>query len=478
MQKLKHHDGSRVSFSDFCAMLRPKNHQTTVSEISHLLSLADLRTEAERDLARRSITGVFSYFALWLIIYLFSELEHASDALLESLGFLLAAAAIGRLYLALNFKNLYAASPRRWRWLFSIGAIVSAAIWGGVAALAMDFDGLGTTSIMVLLPTAGIAAGGIVTLAPGPKIGAAFLAVLLLPCITVALFSGFVPEQGIALLFLVFLVVMTLMWRRLHHEYWNALYLRNELVRAKEAAEDATSAKGQFIASVSHELRTPLTSVIGALGMITEYPPKGMPSEATMLVDMAYRNGKRLSMLVNDILDFEKLEAHQMEFELHPVELSVFLQRAIELNETYTSRYHVRFVLDPPQDGLAVLADESRLMQVMTNLLSNAAKHSPANSNVQIMSRKHSGMARISVADCGEGVPDAFKAHIFERFSQAQRSNTDKTEGTGLGLAISKAIVEQMGGRIGFDSITGKGATFYFDLPAAVPGPVSGEATD
>ena len=456
-----------MSFSDFCALLRPKPHRTTKPEIAHLLTLAELRMESDRDLAHRSITGVFSYFVLWLIIYLSSELEHANDALLEFMGFMLAATAIGRLYLALNFRDLYAMSHRRWRLLFSFGALVSAAIWGGVAALAMDFDGLGTTSIMVMLPTAGIAAAGIVTLAPAPRLGAAFLAVLLLPCITVALFSGFVPEQGVALLFLTFLVVMSLMWRRLHHEYWNALYLRNELVLAKEAAEAATSAKGQFIASVSHELRTPLTSVIGALGMIAEYPPEGMPSEATMLIDMAFRNGKRLSMLVNDILDFEKLEAHQMKFNLHPVGLAGFLQHAIELNESYSARYHVRFVLEPPPSGSAVIADESRLMQVMTNLLSNAAKHSPENGEVLIMARIHSGIARISVADCGKGVPEAFRAHIFERFSQAQLSNTHKTEGTGLGLAISKAIVEQMGGKIGFDSITGQGSTFYFDLPAA-----------
>jgi len=129
-------------------------------ELAAILSRGDLRAEADRDLARRSVTGVFSYFLVWLIIYFSSDLEQASSALLEFLGFMLAAAGVGRLYLALNFHRLYATRPRTWRWLFGLGTIVSAAIWGGVCVLALNYDGLGATSVMVLLSTAGIAAGG------------------------------------------------------------------------------------------------------------------------------------------------------------------------------------------------------------------------------------------------------------------------------------------------------------------------------
>lgn len=432
------------------------------------MSRDDLRAEADRDLARRSIAGVFSYFLLWLIIYYNSGLEQENATLLEFLGFMLAAAGVGRFYLALDFNRLYAARPRLWRSLFSTGTILSAAIWGGVSSLAMNYDGLGITSVMVMLPTAGIAAGGIVSLAPAAWLGGIFILTLLLPSITVALLSGYAPERGVAMLFLTFLIVMSAIWRHLHVEYWRALVGRRELVRAKEAAEAATLAKGQFIASVSHELRTPLTAIIGSLGMIEEYPPEGMPAQAMTLVDLAYRNGKRLSDLITDILDFEKLDANRIEFHCQPMELTPFLIRALELNQPYAESYRVSFVLKEPPIGIQVVADEHRLMQVMTNLLSNAAKHSPAGEQVLISVKQSVGTARVAVSDFGAGVPEDFRQHIFEKFAQAEISSTRKASGTGLGLAISKAIIEQMGGTIGFDSVVGRGSTFYFDLPLAV----------
>ena len=147
-----------------------------------LLSRPGLRAEADRDLARRSIVGVFSYFVLWLIIYFTRQLE-INKVLMEFLGFLLAAVAIGRLYLALRFEELYAAGKQRWRFLFALGTVMSAVTWGGVCALALYFNNLGSTSVMVLLATAGIASGGIVMLAPAGWLGGIFLFALLLPVI-------------------------------------------------------------------------------------------------------------------------------------------------------------------------------------------------------------------------------------------------------------------------------------------------------
>ncbi|HUV99415.1 MAG TPA: hypothetical protein VMV88_04590, partial [Gallionella sp.] len=135
-----------------------------------LLAHPEYRAEADRDLARRSVAGVFTYFVLWLIIYATRQLE-INRVLMEFLGFLLAAFAVARLYLALHFDGLYAAGKQRWRFLFALGNILSALTWGGVCALALYFNNLGPTSLMVLLATAGIAAGGIVMLAPAPRLG-------------------------------------------------------------------------------------------------------------------------------------------------------------------------------------------------------------------------------------------------------------------------------------------------------------------
>ena len=261
---------------------------------------------------------------------------------------------------------------------------------------------------------------------------------------------------------------MLFMWRRLHDEYWQALALRAELVRAKEAAEAANLAKGQFIANVSHELRTPLTAIVGALGLIESSASGELSPQTKKLVEMAYQNGKHLANLINDILDFEKLNAGGMSFNCRPMALMPSIRNALELNRYYAERYRVAFVLENTlPEETRVIGDGQRLLQVMANLLSNAAKHSPAGENILISLKKTNGSLRIAIRDRGPGIPETFRAHIFEKFAQADSSATHNDSGTGLGLAISKALVEGMGGTIGFDSTAGKGATFYFDLPSA-----------
>lgn len=427
----------------------------------------EMRHEADRDLAKRSLFTVTAYFLIWLIIYFATELDELNAALLEVLGFLLLATGMGRFYLALNFRETYLARPRLWRGLFSIGTVVAAASWGGVCALALNYSGMQATTVLVLLCTAGIAAGGIVSLAPSARLGGVFIIILLIPPIQFAGQGGVATERPLALLFSTFFVLMFFLWRRLHVEYWQALVGRAELVQAKEAAEAATLAKGRFIASVSHELRTPLTSIIGSLSVIEQYAADRVDDELKSLINMAYRNGKRLSELINDLLDFEKLNARRMSFNLQPVALPEFLAQAVELNQAYATLHKTLLVLDTPLPGLAVVADEHRLMQVMSNLLSNAAKHSPPDSKVRVSAAIHGEGVRVSIRDNGPGVPEDFRTNIFENYAQAEGAPGRVPTGTGLGLAISKAIVEQMGGTIGFDSLPGQGATFYFTLPVA-----------
>jgi signal transduction histidine kinase len=443
--------------------------RTHNQSMQDLLSRPDLRAEADRDLARRSVIGVSSYFVLWLIIYFTRQLE-INKVLMEFLGFMLAALAIGRLYLALRFEQLYSTGQQRWRFLFSLGTIMSALAWGGVCALALYFNSLGSTSVMVLLATAGIAAGGIVTLAPASLLGGIFLVALLLPIVPFALTMGPTSEKAIVLMIITFLFFMLFMWRRLNIEYWHALAVRTELVRAKEAAEEASLAKGQFIANVSHELRTPLTAIVGALSLVESSASENVPPQTMKLVEMAYQNGKHLTTLINDILDFEKLNAGGMTFNCRPIALMPSIRNALELNHYYAERNRVAFVLENTlPEETRVIADGQRLLQVMANLLSNAAKHSPAGENVYISLQKIQGSLRVAVRDRGPGIPEAFRVHIFEKFAQADSSSTNKDSGTGLGLAISKAIIEGMGGTIGFESVAGQGATFYFDLPLAEP---------
>ena len=224
--------------------------------------------------------------------------------------------------------------------------------------------------------------------------------------------------------------------------------------------------KDEFITTVNHELRTPLTIIVGSLALLREGLAEFPPDQA-MLLDMACQNSARLQSLVNDVLDFDKIMSGAMQFHTEAVALGPFLHRALELNRMYADRFKIRYELRGPLPEVSVKADRERLLQVMTHLLSNAAKFSPEGDAIIIAASVAGDRARVTVTDHGPGVLTEFRDRIFGKFAQADGSDTRQQGGSGLGLFISKAIIENMGGSIGFDSTPGEGATFYFEVPYA-----------
>lgn len=223
--------------------------------------------------------------------------------------------------------------------------------------------------------------------------------------------------------------------------------------------------KNEFISTVSHELRTPLTSIRGALGLLTGGAMGELPEQSMQLLRIAGNNTERLLLLINDILDIQKIESGKVVFKFARLAVLPFLQQALADNAGYASEHGVEFVLADGIDDTHVFADQDRLMQVLNNLLSNAAKFSPEGARVEIRVARHQGTVRISVTDFGPGIPEDFRDKVFSKFTQSDSSDTWAKGGTGLGLSIAKLIVERHGGRIGFDSRVGLGSTFYFDLP-------------
>jgi signal transduction histidine kinase len=223
--------------------------------------------------------------------------------------------------------------------------------------------------------------------------------------------------------------------------------------------------KKEFTSTLSHELRTPLTSIIGSLQLINSGVLGDMTQEVAELTAVAERNGQRLLDLINDILDIEKIESGKLTLVTEVFRLGELVHEALVLNKAFAERFKVRFeVQGSPPAGL-VHADRKRLLQIMTNLLSNAAKFSPEDGTVEITLDETASSLRVGVHDRGPGIPDAFRSRIFGRFAQADSTLTRQKGGTGLGLAISKRLVEMMQGRIGFDSRDGGGTTFWFELP-------------
>jgi CheY-like chemotaxis protein len=227
---------------------------------------------------------------------------------------------------------------------------------------------------------------------------------------------------------------------------------------------------------VSHELRTPLTSIRGSLGLLAAGVVGALPERAKNLVEIAAKNSERLVRLINDMLDIEKIESGKIGFRYLPNEMMPLVEQAVAANRAFAGELGVELAVVASLPGARCWVDADRIVQVLTNLLSNAAKFAPRGSTVEVAVERREGDVIVAVADRGAGIPPEFEGRIFDKFAQADPTSTRQKEGTGLGLSISKAIVERHGGRIWFESAPGVGTTFYFALPewqtaegAAVP---------
>jgi PAS domain S-box-containing protein len=234
------------------------------------------------------------------------------------------------------------------------------------------------------------------------------------------------------------------------------------------ALKEVDRMKSEFVATVSHELRTPLTSIRGSLGLLASGITGVLPDKARELVNIAVQNCERLVRLVNDILDSEKMLSGKMDWTIRPLDLAELVQRSVRENEGYAAGHGVSIRLEITQAGTRVQADSDRLVQVITNLLSNACKFSPAGGVVEVSITRTGERLKVSVADRGAGVPRELQARLFERFAQLDSNDQRRRGGTGLGLSICRSIVEHMGGTIAFNERPGGGSIFFFELPASV----------
>ncbi len=239
-----------------------------------------------------------------------------------------------------------------------------------------------------------------------------------------------------------------------------ALVLMHDISEQKQLEQMKTD----FISTVSHELRTPITAISGGLDLVINQVLGPVSDKALAMLKVASQNSKRLQLLVNDLLDMEKLSAGKMDFYLQPCDLAEECQQAVAQNQPYADKFGVALrVLNT--ESVQMQLDSHRLQQVLSNLLSNAIKYSKTGAEVVLSYGLLDDKIRLQVEDKGEGIPLHFQEKIFQRFAQADGSDSKAKSGTGLGLAISKAIIESMGGTIGFRSVPGQGTVFYCDFP-------------
>ncbi|MBD3670782.1 MAG: HAMP domain-containing histidine kinase [Gammaproteobacteria bacterium] len=270
---------------------------------------------------------------------------------------------------------------------------------------------------------------------------------------TEELYSGFIRGLIIdALLYLSsFLIVIIIL----------SVYL----IRAERRKQVAEKHKDEFLSIVSHELRTPLTAINGSLSLISNLGDKNADKKSE-LMRIAISNTSKLTLLVNDILDLQKMESGKMVYQMAAIDLHALIKDSVKDLESFAREAGTQLKTELLDEKIYIHADKIRLTQVMYNLISNAIKYGASDDAILVTtSMPDIHHVRVSVIDHGPGISEKFKARLFDKFTQADSTPSRKYSGTGLGLSIVKLIIHEHHGDVGFHSEEGSGSIFYFDLP-------------
>lgn len=275
--------------------------------------------------------------------------------------------------------------------------------------------------------------------------------------------KSFLWLQLFTVVFVLFFVVeCSIIFLRLYRRGLDQL---DDLRRERDRVQAAYEVKSQFVSVVSHELRTPLTSINGALGLLRTGAYDNDPAKARNILEIAHKNSIRLSALINDLLDLQKLESGQMSYEFDDVDLADIVEECMGSMDAFAHTYGITFDYSAPRDTILVTADRDRLHQVLDNLLSNAIKFSRRGAKVEVRVRRTAARAWVEVQDHGIGIPPNSREKVFGKFTQVDSSDRRSHGGTGLGLCIAQEIMAAHGGSVDYTSTLGEGTTFVIDFP-------------
>ncbi len=275
--------------------------------------------------------------------------------------------------------------------------------------------------------------------------------------------QSFLWLQLFTVVFVLFFVIeCSIIFLRLYRRGLDQL---DELRLERDRVQAAYEVKSQFVSVVSHELRTPLTSINGALGLLRTGAYDNDPAKARNILEIAHKNSIRLSALINDLLDLQKIESGQMSYNFDEIDLASIVDECIGSMETFAQTYGITFDFTPPEEMVIVHADRDRLHQVLDNLMSNAVKFSRRGETVILRILTKADRILVEVEDHGVGIPPDSREKVFGRFTQVDSSDRRSHGGTGLGLNIAQEIMAAHGGTVTYTSKLGEGSTFVIDFP-------------
>lgn len=453
-----------------------------------------------------ALTGTLAV-CLTVVLVLWDTVDH---------GFLLAWAA---LVVAVNAYllgvtvayNRRVREPReavRWWTLYGIEAVLHGMAWGGLGVIVYLAD----SSFYLLFTLAvlmGIAVGSVLTTGSMLSVFAGFVLPTLLPLVAILLAESSDLLFMLGLLLLIFAIIISMAAYNYNRSIRESLRLRFEnaelvrdLTQAKQRAEAsvealesevaerqavevklrqalrelelASSAKSTFLANMSHEFRTPLNAIIGYTELLEEEAKDADHGEMYADLRKVKTAGLHLLNLINEVLDYSKIEAGKMELHVEEVNLREVIDDVVATAVPLLSQKDNRLVLNVQPDLGSVRTDVLKTRQILLNLLSNAAKFSERGI-VTVSALQRDGFVEIAVSDTGIGIEPEKQVKVFEAFDQAESSTTRRYGGTGLGLSICRSYCRLMGGDISLHSRVGEGSTFMFTLPIRVVAPPPGK---
>ncbi len=432
--------------------------------------------ESEFEMGKRLPSVGLAHLALFTILVLATPFLKDHWSLTVSTGSALLLTAFVRFWLKRKQAAFYPQRRKQWVALFDFVLMLTACIWGFLCLASIHFYGLASSTTSILfLDVSGICAGAATALNPSAKRAWLFVGITLtIPILRIITLEDPLDSAFVA----IFIAYGTFLFLQIHnqsHVYWSMLKAKKatedqkqEIESALQTAEAAVQTKARFLANMSHEIRTPMNGIIGMSNLLLASITDKAAIEKLKIIQNC---GNSLLDLINDVLDFSKLEANKVELETQPFPLHATVQEIVELLNTRALEKGVTLSYrQEPRVPSWIAGDLIRFKQVLTNLVGNAVKFTEMG-RIEIISKAvqlDSGKWKIEfeVKDTGIGISAQAQDKLFQSFSQVDALTTRRFGGTGLGLAICKELCQKMGGAIWVESVLGKGSNFFFTLVA------------